>query len=72
MLSFVVSLLGFIAQQAPHLIPELRKLVTDWGSKKGVPLDDLLPALDSQHVPERVKQVEQDVDALIAKTWPKT
>jgi len=67
-LSFVISLLRFVATEAPHLIPELRKLATSWAGKKGIPHAELLPALVDT-LDSRVASVDAAVDAQIAALW---
>ena len=66
-LAFVASLLQFLATEAPHLVDEVRKLVTAWAAKKGIPHDALLAALGP--VDDQVKAVDTAVDQHIAALW---
>jgi hypothetical protein len=66
-LAFIASLLQFIADEAPHLIDEVRKLVTAWADRKGIPHEVLLAALGP--VGDRVKAVDAAVNAHIAELW---
>jgi hypothetical protein len=66
-LAFVASLLQFLAEEAPHLVDEVRKLVTTWADRKGIPHEVLLAALGP--VDDRVKAVDTAVNQHIAELW---
>jgi hypothetical protein len=68
--AFVLSLLRFIAEEAPHLVTDIRTLVAAWASKKGIPHEDILPALDA--LDPRVAAVDAEVDQAINARWGKT
>lgn len=66
-LKFILSLLRFIAEQAPHLVEEVGRLVSAWATKKGVPVGPLQAALD--RVDPSVAAVDAEVDQYIADNW---
>lgn len=61
--ALVLSLLRFIAEEAPHLVDDVRTLVTAWASKKGIPHEEILPALDL--LAPRVKVVDDEIDGIL-------
>jgi len=66
-LAFVASLLRFVAEEAPHLVNEVRSIVSLWAGRKGIPHAELLAALGP--VDDRVKAVDAAVDQHIADLW---
>lgn len=70
MLKVLLSFLRFAMDNAPSLAPQIKALAEKWADTKGIPRNELLGPLEDD-LEERVKEVDDEVDALIDKQWPK-
>ena len=69
-LSMLLSFPSFAARTAPHLVKEIRALAEAFGEHKGIPRDELLPALEDE-LSDKVVEADKEVDSLIGDLYPK-
>lgn len=69
-LSLLLAFVSFVVSEAPEIAEAVRSLLKAFGQKKGIPEEELLPALEDD-LHEKRESIDSEVDRLIAEQFPK-